>query len=152
MAGSLSTDLLVGYPINVRIPVQWGEMDAYGHLNNAVFFRYFESARIRYLEACGFIASYEEDKIGAILHSTSCRFRLPLFYPDTVVVGTRADSVEADRFSMSYKVVSLAREAVVAEGAAIVVSFDYVARVKVRIPDRIRELIQELEAEPSSTD
>ncbi len=152
MAGPLNTDLLAGYPINVRIPVQWGEMDAYGHLNNAVFFRYFESARIRYLEACGFIASYEENKIGAILHSTSCRFRLPLFYPDTVVVGARADSVDADRFSMSYKVVSLAREAVVAEGAAIVVSFDYVARVKVRIPDRIRELIQELEAEPSSAD
>lgn len=152
MARPLSTDLLAGYPINVRLPVQWGEMDAYGHLNNAVFFRYFESARIRYLEACGFIASYDEDKIGAILHSTSCRFRLPLFYPDTAVVGTRADSVEADRFSMSYKVVSLAREAVVAEGAAIVVSYDYVARVKVRIPDRIRELIQELEAEPSSAD
>ena len=38
------------FAVTVRIPVQWGEMDAYGHVNNTVFFRYFESARVEYLE------------------------------------------------------------------------------------------------------
>ena len=50
-----------------------GEMDAFGHLNNIVYFRYFETARIHYFERCGFMATYEEDRIGAILHSTSGR-------------------------------------------------------------------------------
>ena len=56
-------------------------MDAFGHLNNIVYFRYFETARIHYFERCGFMATYEEDRIGAILHSTSCRFRRPLHFP-----------------------------------------------------------------------
>jgi len=38
------------YPVVVDIPVAWGEMDAYGHLNNIVYFRYFETARMAYFE------------------------------------------------------------------------------------------------------
>ena len=81
---------LSAFPVVVEIPVQWGEMDAYGHVNNTVIFRFFESARIAFLERCRFIAAYDELKIGAILHSTDCRFRQPLYYPDTVLVGARA--------------------------------------------------------------
>ena len=138
-------ELLEGYPAVVELPVQWGEMDAYGHVNNVVFFRHFESARIRYLEACGFVASYEEDRVGAILHSTSCRFRLPLRHPDTVLVGARADGVEVDRFVMGYRTVSLARDAVVADGTGTVVSYDYRAGEPTPIPEAVREGIRRLE-------
>src|SRR5688572_13971349 len=117
--------LLPGFPVVVEIPVQWGEMDAYGHVNNTVLFRYFESARIAYLERCGFIDSYDRDKIGAILHSTGCRFRHALFYPDTVLIGARAVEVGEDRLTMAYCVVSTAQRDVVAEGTGVVVAFDY---------------------------
>lgn len=140
----MSSDLLDGYPIIVRIPVQWGEMDAYGHLNNATFFRYFESARIVYLERCGFIESMERNKIGAILHSTSCRFRRALFYPDTAVIGARATDVAEDRFTMEYRLVSEAQQAVAAEGTGVVVSYDYASRATVPIPDRVRALIEQI--------
>ncbi|MCK5412582.1 MAG: acyl-CoA thioesterase, partial [Gemmatimonadetes bacterium] len=76
-------EALAGWPVVLRIPIQWGEMDAYGHVNNTVLFRYFESARVEYLVRCGFARSWEEDRVGAILHSTGCRFRRPIFYPDT---------------------------------------------------------------------
>jgi acyl-CoA thioester hydrolase len=136
--------LLAGFPVVVRLPVQWGEMDAYGHLNNAVFFRFFESARILFFEECGFLISYDEDKVGAILHSTSCRFRRPLYYPDTALVGTRAIEVQEDRFAMDYKVVSDAQNEIAAEGAAVIVSFDYVALRKVPLPERVRDGIAAL--------
>ena len=42
--------LLRGFPGIIELPVSWGEMDAFGHLNNVVYFRYFESARIAALE------------------------------------------------------------------------------------------------------
>lgn len=139
-------DQLLGHlPVVVRIPVQWGEMDAYGHVNNTVFFRYFETARIEYLERCGFLESYERDRIGAILHSTSCRFRRPLFYPDTAVVGTGAEEILHDRFHMRYEIVSLSSGGRVAEGSGIVVSYDYEDRRVVPIPDRVRARIRELE-------
>ena len=57
--------LLAGFPVILELPVQWGEMDAYGHVNNTVFFRYFESARMEYLRKCGFAESHERDRIGA---------------------------------------------------------------------------------------
>ena len=134
-------ELLDGFPVIVRLPVQWGEMDAYGHVNNAVLFRYFETARIAFLERCGFLEAYERDKIGAILHSTDCRFRRALRYPDTVLVGGRALDVSEDRFTMGYRVVSLEHDEVVAEGAGVVVSYDYARKVKTALPEEVRRRI-----------
>ncbi len=134
-------ELLDGFPVIVRLPVQWGEMDAYGHVNNAVLFRYFETARIAFLERCGFLEAYERDKIGAILHSTDCRFRRALRYPDTVLVGGRALDVSEDRFTMGYRVVSLEHDEVVAEGAGVVVSYDYVRKTKTALPEEVRRRI-----------
>ncbi len=89
----MSNKPLSAFPVVVEIPVQWGEMDAYGHVNNTVIFRFFESARVAFLERCRFVAAYDELKIGGILHSTDCRFRQPLYYPDTVLVGARATEI-----------------------------------------------------------
>jgi len=136
--------LLEGFPAVVSIPVQWGEMDAYGHVNNTVFFRYFETARIAFLELCGFIEAYEELKVGAILHSTSCRFRLPLFFPDTIEVGGRATEIGEDRFVMEYRVVSLEQNGIAAEGTGTIVSFDYGRRAKVPIPPDVMEKLEKL--------
>lgn len=135
---------LSGFPCILEIPVQWGELDAYGHVNNTVFFRYFESARIAFLERIGMLRTMTEDGIGAILHSTSCRFRRPLFHPDTVLVGGKATDVGEDRFTMAYRVVSLAHDAVAADGAGIIVCFDYETRAKVPLPASVRERIRQL--------
>jgi acyl-CoA thioester hydrolase len=143
----LSDEYLSQYPVIVRLPVQWGEMDAYGHVNNTVMFRYFESARIAYLERCGFTESYDRDRIGAILQSTHCRFRLPLFYPDTVLVGARAEGVEGDRFTMGYLAISEREAGVVAEGWGVIVSYDYANGNKTPIPDQVRRRIEGLEAD-----
>jgi acyl-CoA thioester hydrolase len=126
--------LVTGSPVILELPVQWGEMDAYGHVNNTVFFRYFESARMAYLQQCGFVESHERDRVGAILHSTTARFRQPLFFPDTVQIGASATEVKEDRFTMAYTVVSLSRNVVIAEGSAIIVSFDYAEGKKTVLP------------------
>ena len=137
--------LIESFPVIIEIPVQWGEMDAYGHVNNTTFFRYFESARIAYLERCGFIESYESHKIGAILHSTDCRFRHSLHHPDNVLVGARVIQIEEDRFTMAYVVVSRKRNEIVAEGTGIIVSFNYETRSKAPLPQMVRDRIESLE-------
>lgn len=139
---------LADYPVVVRIPVQWGEMDAYGHVNNTVFFRYFETVRMAYLDRCGFLATYDKDKIGAILHSADCRFRRPLFSPDTAEVGGRVVKVEEDRFTMAYRVVSATHEAVVADGTAMIVSFDYAKGLKTVLPQTVRDAIATMSGAP----
>ena len=138
-------ELLAGCPVVLELPVQWGEMDAYGHVNNIVFFRYFESARMEFLIKCGFVESHERHKVGAILHSTSARFRQPLFFPDTVQIGASATDVQADRFTMTYTIVSLTRHVVVAEGTGLIVSFDYAAGKKTVLPENVVSRIRMIE-------
>ena len=109
---------LAAYPVVIEIPVLWGELDAYGHVNNTVYFRYFESARMAYLERCGVLESYERERNGIILYSTECRFRSALHHPDTVLVGARTVQIEDDRFVMGYGAASISQDRVVAEGSA----------------------------------
>jgi acyl-CoA thioester hydrolase len=138
---------LAGFPVTIRTMVHWGEMDAYGHLNNTVFFRYFETARIAFLDRCGLLASYDRDRIGAILHSTDCRFRRPLFYPDDVAVGARTLAVADDRFTMGYRIVSLGQNAVAADGTGVIVAYDYAAGRKVPLPAAVRDAVLALTGE-----
>lgn len=137
--------LLAGYPILVRVPVAWAEMDVFRHVNNTVFFRWFETARIAYLERIGFDDEMKQNGIGPILASTHARFRKPVFYPDTVMVGARATEVGEDRFTMEYAVVSGEQDALAAEGGGIVVSYDYRSRRKAPLPPNVVAEIRSLE-------
>ena len=105
MQNGRANDPLRGFPIVAIVNVAWGELDAFGHVNNTVYFRYFEDARIAYLDAIGFMGGPPND-IGPILHSTMCRFRRPLKYPDTLRVGARVTEVAEDRLTMEYRIVS----------------------------------------------
>jgi acyl-CoA thioester hydrolase len=136
---------LDGYPITVRIPIQWGDLDAFGHANNTVFFRLFESARIAYFRECGFYGSEGNRTVGPILHSTSCRFRRPLLFPDDTLVGTRVSDIQTDRFAMDYAIVSTAQDAVAGEGQGIIVSYDYASAAKAPIPSDVLERIHQIE-------
>jgi acyl-CoA thioester hydrolase len=133
---------LDGFPIVIDIPVAWGEMDSFGHVNNIVYFRYFESARIAYFDAAGFRG---ETGIGPILASTHCRFRAPLTYPDTVRVGARAFDIGTDRFSMEYRILSMRLGAIAAEGGGLVVAYDYAGLRKTALPDDVRQRMIALE-------
>ena len=136
---------LAGFPVVVELPVFWGDMDYFRHVNNIVFFRYFESARIEYLERVGFREISDGQSVGPILHSTHARFRRALTWPDDVLVGARATEVGEDRFAMEYRLVSRAQGEVAAEGGGVLVSYDYAANRKVPLPDAVREAIRRLE-------
>ena len=71
--------------MELQIPVQWGDMDAFQHVNNTVYFRYFENARLEYFRRPGWFEFERATGIGPILASTQARFRRPLTYPDTIV-------------------------------------------------------------------
>ena len=142
----MSHESLAGFPVVVDLPIAWGDMDYFRHVNNIVFFRYFESARIEYLERIGFRELTEERPVGPILAATDCRFRRPLTWPDTVGVGARVTEVGDDRFTMEYRLVSRKTGEVAAVGGGTLVSFDYAAQRKVPLPESVRRAIEALEA------
>lgn len=138
-------ELLETYPVVIEIPVAWGEMDSLRHVNNIVYFRYFESARMAYFLKLDIWTYMNETGIGPILASTQCKFKIPLTYPDTVSVGTKISGLAADRFVMKYVAVSHEHERVAAEGEGLIVSYDYRALKKAPLPHEIRERIKVLE-------
>ena len=137
--------LLAEYPTVTEIPVAWGEMDAFGHVNSIVYLRYFESARITYFEALGTLETMAATGIGPILAETRCRYKLPLTYPDTVLVGARITELATDRFLMHYRVVSRRHGKVAAEGDGRIVHYDYNTKTKAALPEVIVSRIRELE-------
>lgn len=138
--------MLEGYPVVIEIPVAWGEMDSLQHVNNIVYFRYFESARMAYFNEIDIWNYMEATGIGPILASTLCKFRIPLTFPDHVAVGTKVTSLEADRFVMKYLVASQAHQRIAAEGEGVIVSYNYREKQKAPLPVEIKERIQLLES------
>ncbi len=138
--------LLESYPVVIEIPIAWGEMDAFQHVNNVAYFRYLESGRIAYFEKLGLMGIMNRSGIGPILASVQCRFKIPLTYPDTISVGVRVSEIGQDRFKMEYAVVSHRLEKVAAVGEGVIVSFNYRKNKKANLPAEVRERIEALEA------
>jgi len=138
-------ELLKDFSVFYETPVAWGEMDSFQHINNIIYFRYFESVRIRYFYESGLMKCLQEEKIGPILKETYCRYRIPISHPDTITVGARVTDLQTDRFTHEYCIVSHEHQKIAAEGSGIVVAFDYQKNQKTKFPDRILKKIESLE-------
>ncbi|WP_172562029.1 acyl-CoA thioesterase [Vibrio furnissii] len=142
-------NLLQDFPVVTEIPVAWGEMDALQHVNNVVYFRYFETARIDYFRHIQLMEDIAITQIGPVLSETQCRYKIPVTFPDTLLVGSRVSDVQADRFSMEYHVVSKKLGKVTTTGSATVVMFDFKNNTKAQLSQRILDAIQTLQDLPS---
>jgi len=133
-------------PVVIETPVAWGQMDAFRHLNNTAYFRFFESVRIAYFEKLDLLEFMEVTGVGPILAATNCRFKIPLTYPDTVSIGARVSEIENDRFTMEYYVVSHKHQKVAAKGTGLIVCFNYKENKKTAVPAELTKRIAELES------
>src|SRR4051794_40972368 len=113
--------LLAGYPVVVKQAVVWGDMDSYQHVNNVVYFRYFENARLEYFKQLSWFELEETGGIGPILAATSARFRKALTYPDTIHIAARAQELGEDRFLLQHIIVSEKLQAIATEGQGTIV-------------------------------
>lgn len=141
-----SQHLLADFPVVIETPVAWGEMDAFGHVNNVVYFRYFESSRIAYFREMGLEEFLDQSGVGPILASINCRFKFPLTFPDIVWVGATVSEIGEDRLTMRHRIVSQRHQRVAAEGEGVVVTYDYQAARKAPIPAAVREAIVRIES------
>lgn len=140
----MSHPLLSGFPVVLALPVQWGEQDAFGHVNNTVYFRWCESARLLYLERVGMESRRHTAEVGPILANIGCDFRQPVVYPDSVEVGARVTRIGRSSFDMEHLVVS-ARLGAVAEARSTLVVYDYAAARSSPLPEEVRRAIEAME-------
>lgn len=131
------------FPIQIEQPVQWGEQDGFGHINNMHFIRWFESARIAYLLACD--VGMTTEGVGPILAAVSCNFRKQIKYPDTVIVGARVASIGRSSMKIEHALQSSTAGEISADGDSTVVMFNYQTQQSAPISDELRAKICELE-------
>lgn len=144
-------NLLAEFPCVVEIPVAWGDMDAFQHVNNVMYFRYFETARVDYFSRLALRRFMGGGEVGPILAYIDCRFKFPLTFPDTVRVGTRVTKLGGDRFAMLHRAVSVRHGRVAAEGSGTIVTLDYQTQTKTPVPPEVVEQIRAFEATVGNT-
>ena len=134
------------YPVVVDIAVRWGDMDALVHVNNVVYFQYFQLARGAYLQRVGMPpAGPAWHDFGWMIGANCCRYKAPVTFPDTLSVWTRVGALSEDRMLMEFRAVSEKLGKAAAEGEALVFAYDFGAGRKSTIRDDVREAILTLE-------
>ncbi len=139
------TDAPARYPVSVTIPVAWGEMDAFQHVNNVVYARWLETARMLYFERVGLVKRVREEGVGPILARTVIDYRRPVTYPDVVRVDVTVSRVGGSSFTMSFRVWSEAQGVEVATGEQVIVNYDYRAGRTEPIDEALRAAIRAVE-------
>jgi len=132
------------FPIEISIDVKWGEMDALQHVNNAVFFKYFETVRLRYFDDSNLMESLDKEGIFPILASTACKFTKPLHYPDTIKCACRISSIGNTSFVQQYQIWDGAGDvSAIGEGVIVLVSKE--SNSKTAIPQFVLDSFYKLQ-------
>ena len=123
-----------------RIPLRWGDMDAMGHVNNTLYFRYLEIARIAWFEKIGCAISPQGE--GALIVNAFCNFHRQLAYPGEIEVKMYASDPGRTSFESWATIEKLAEPGVVyATGGATTVWVDFAEQKSRPLPEWLRELI-----------
>lgn len=128
------------WPVVVEIKVPWRDIDAAGHVNNAVYFSYLETARIEAI--LRLVGGSRPQDVGFIVARAACDYQSPAFMGETLVVSTWPTRVGTTSFTLKYKVADKATGRAVADGETVQVMYDYAAKRKMPIPDGLRKMLE----------
>jgi acyl-CoA thioester hydrolase len=125
------------FRFSTSLDVRWRDLDALGHVNNAVYFTYLEQARHHYLRELALI-SPEPGDIGIILAETNCQFKSPLGLGERVTIYMRVSELRNSSFIVKYRIEGEDGR-LVATAHSAQVCYNYQARRPVPIPNDWRE-------------
>ena len=131
------------FRLEVPVGVRFRDLDVFGHVNNAVYFTYIESARVEFVRKIGFKGKLAGATEGPALVSTSCDFKRQVVYPATLDVGLRVERVGRRSFEMSYGIFVQGADQAVATGRSVNAWVEYAAERAVELPDWFRAALAE---------
>lgn len=129
------------------VDIRYGDIDAQRHLNNAVYFTFFEQARCSYLQHLGLWDGKDFDRIGIILAETTCTFKAAITLGTKVRVGVRTIRLGTKSLELVYTIEDEETGQEMASGHSVQVAYDYQTRSSIPIPTRWRQTIVDFEGE-----
>ena len=127
------------------ISVRWGDMDSMGHVNNAQYFTYCESARMSYFAAVRMHEHREDERHGPALAAANLNFRRQVRYPADLEVATRVTEIGRSSFKMEYELLHRGTDDRVADGVGVIVWVDYGTGKSIPLPESLKEEIRRFE-------
>ena len=132
---------LKSFPAIYTQQVSWGDMDALGHVNNVIYYRYIESARIHYFKDMDLFSH----NVLMVISKSSCDYLSSVVYPDTLLIGAKIEEIRQSAMRMSYTLYSQQQNKVVAQAQAIMVCLDKTTHQKTAVPERLKQMIIDFE-------
>lgn len=133
------------------IEVRWGDMDAMGHVNNAMYFTYLESARIALLRQFHLEGRAEGRQFGPTLVSTTCDYKREVRYPATLDVGVRVGQLTQRSFTMEFVLFFHGTDDVAAVARSVNAWIDYAARKAIVLPEELRAVLETYQINASAS-
>lgn len=127
------------------IAVRWGDMDTMGHVNNAMYFTYCESARMSYFAAVRMKEHAEAPDHGPALAAANLNFRAQVRYPAELEVATRVTEIGRTSFKMEYDLLYKGSDDRVADGTGVIVWVNYGTGKPIPLPESLKEEIRQFE-------
>jgi acyl-CoA thioester hydrolase len=133
------------FPVVTSVKVRFRDLDAFGHVNNAVYFTFMEMARVEYFTQLGVLKSGEFPSPFFIIAEATCQFKAPIEMDTPLAVQVRVNRLGNSSFDMEYRFVDEVSGAILATGRTVQVTFDYTTNRSVPLPDEWRAAIVQLE-------
>lgn len=132
------------FPVQLKLRLDWSEMDLFGHINNVSYFKFLQASRVNYWEQIGLTKMHGEMQLGPILASTTCTFIKPLHYPGEITIQASIEFIKNTSFGIHHQILN-DRGEVAAEGKDVIVLYDFSTNEKVAFPQQLRETIERIE-------
>ena len=132
-----------------KIPVLWGDMDGFGHVNNIIYLKWCETSRIELFRS---IWNYkignmeevlERGGVGPILANFNMDYKYPVKYPDEIKIETYLTHIGNSSMGIGHELFSLNDNKLVAKANSVVVMVNYVSNDKVIIGEKDREILSQ---------
>lgn len=121
----------------LQLRIDWSELDLFGHVNNVMYFKYIQAARVHFWQAAGIYQQFEQDKVGPILANTACQFIKPLFFPGQVLIETELEFTKNTSFGLKHTI-SNEQQELVGQAHDVIVWFDFKRNAKSSLPPALR--------------
>ncbi len=126
------------FPLELKLRIDWSELDLFGHVNNVMFMKYVQAARVNYWEQSEIYSELQRNKIGPMLASASFQFKKQSMYPGNVTIRSGMEFIRNTSFSIHHKLYDDHGD-IVAEAQDVIVMFDFNKNEKTAVPQVMRE-------------
>jgi acyl-CoA thioester hydrolase len=132
-----------GFKIVSDVQVRFSDTDALGHVNNAVYLSYLESARVDYLREL--LGAKKIEELGVIIARVEIDYKSPAFHHETMRVGCRVEEIGGSSIKMDYRVEDKDTGRLVALAKSVLVAYDYALGRPVRVSDEWRQKMEDFD-------